>query len=32
MERIKNDPMFWMGFGFGRMNEPGLGNYQVIPY
>jgi RHS repeat-associated protein len=29
--RIKGEPMFLIGFGFGLMNELGFGNYSVIP-
>lgn len=30
--RIKEDPMFLIGFGFGLMNELGFGNFSVIDY
>jgi RHS repeat-associated protein len=31
-KRIKKDPMFLVGFGFGVMNELGFGNYTVVAF
>ncbi|HYG35250.1 MAG TPA: RHS repeat-associated core domain-containing protein, partial [Clostridia bacterium] len=30
--RLKNDPMFAIGFGFGLINELGFGNHSVVPW